>query len=60
MSNTGHCHLCDEDVPTSDLLGHLRVLHPNIYGNGPERWPDGAPVLEEGHISMATFEDGLA
>lgn len=42
---TGHCHLCDTDVPTYDLLGHIRVMHPDEYGDGPERWPDGGYVV---------------
>lgn len=42
------CHLCPDEIPRNlvDLLDHLRVLHPDAYGDGPERWPDGAVVLE--------------
>jgi hypothetical protein len=38
----GTCHLCDED--TDDILGHLRVIHPDIW-DGIERWPDGGFVV---------------
>jgi hypothetical protein len=44
------CHLCeDPDVPTDPqgLLDHLRVMHPDVYGDGPERWPDGGIVIHE-------------
>lgn len=34
-AGTGHCHLCEEDVPTHDLIGHIRVMHPDQYGDGP-------------------------
>lgn len=50
----GHCDLCDEDVPRSnpeapadahDLLDHLRLMHPQEYGEGPLHWPDGQRVV---------------
>lgn len=45
-SALGHCHLCHDDIPSLDLLGHLRVLHPEVYGDGPAVWPDGGPVID--------------
>jgi hypothetical protein len=42
---TGHCRVCDEDVPSLDLLDHIRVMHPDHYGDGPQRWPDGGVVV---------------
>ncbi len=49
-----HCNLCGEDTPVSDnmhadmeaLFDHLRVMHPEVYGDGPGRWPDGGLVVE--------------
>lgn len=43
----GRCELCGEAVASEDLLEHLRVLHPVEYGDGPQRWPDGAVVVED-------------
>lgn len=47
LPNTGHCNVCGEDVPSVELLDHLRVMHPDHYGNGPERWPDGGIVIHD-------------
>jgi hypothetical protein len=41
----GLCHLCHTALPTPELLEHLRLMHPDDYGDGPERWPDGGPVV---------------
>lgn len=55
--NAGHCHICDEDVPRAGeaaatpghdatiLLDHIRVMHPDQYGDGPLYWPDGGLVV---------------
>lgn len=37
------CDLCGEDA--ADILDHLRLFHPAEYGDGLDRWPDGAPVV---------------
>lgn len=44
-TNTGYCHVCEQPVPSAELLDHLRVMHPEQYGDGPQRWPDGALVI---------------
>jgi hypothetical protein len=49
----GHCLRCDEPVPDDQLLDHLRVLHPDDYGDGPLRWPDGALVV----VDLTDLED---
>lgn len=43
------CRLCPDGVPRSpvEMLDHLRVLHPEVYGDGPQRWPDGHLVIED-------------
>lgn len=39
------CEVCWEEVPDVDILDHLRVMHPDDYGYGPDVWPDGKPVV---------------
>lgn len=49
---TGTCHLCEPaaDVPTVDLVNHIRVMHPDQY-EPVECWPDGAPVVTYDEIT---------
>lgn len=54
-SDSGHCNVCDEDVPSVDLLYHLRVMHPDHHGDGPQRWPDGALVVIDTTITPDEF-----
>lgn len=53
--NTGHCHICDQDVPSVELLDHLRVMHPDAYGDGPDRWPDGQVVVIDASLEPHDF-----
>jgi hypothetical protein len=39
------CNLCPEQPDDADVLEHLRVMHPEEYGDGPARWPDGGLVI---------------
>lgn len=41
----GVCNLCGDTPDDADLLEHLRVIHPDDYGDGPTRWPDGRIVV---------------
>lgn len=41
------CELCGERKPATDMLDHIRVMHPDQYGDGPERWPDGTVLIYE-------------
>jgi hypothetical protein len=59
QQGTGWCAICQEPVPTQDLLGHLRVMHPEQYGDGPERWPDGRPVVVDTTLTPDDFGEGL-
>ena len=43
--NIGHCLVCDEDIPSVELVDHIRVMHPDDYGDGPMLWPDGRRVV---------------
>lgn len=52
------CNLCPEVVEftgnmTADMeavIEHIRIVHPEHYGTGPERWPDGSLVYTEDFI----------
>lgn len=59
------CNLCGHhEVPESGLMGddiqlmddHLRVMHPEQYGDGPERWPDGGIVLLDEDLDPEDFD----
>lgn len=41
------CEVCQPPVlmSTEEIIDHFRRLHPAEYGDGPERWPDGEPVV---------------
>lgn len=52
------CHACppeDQFVPDYDMLDHLRVHHPDLYGDGPERWPDGQVVIHDMTLAVGDF-----
>lgn len=53
------CHLCPDDVARSlpQMLDHLRVVHPEEYGDGPERWPDGGVVIEDNTLEPSDFQE---
>lgn len=40
----GYCHPCAEPLADTELLDHIRLLHPD---DQPEHWPDGSPVIHE-------------
>lgn len=52
------CDLCREQVPAADILDHLRVLHPGVYGDGPATWPDGSPVVVDVTLEPGDFSAG--
>lgn len=40
------CHVCQPpEVVGPGILDHLRLFHPEEYGDGPECWPDGGFVI---------------
>jgi hypothetical protein len=44
------CNLCppgEPYVPDAELVDHLRLLHPDAWGDGPELWPDGEVVVAD-------------
>lgn len=55
-----HCHLCNEDFPQgtdlAQIVDHLRVIHPDQYGDGPALWPDGGPVIHDETLEPGDFQ----
>ena len=52
------CHVCppgDQQVPDEEMDDHLRVVHPELYGDGPERWPDGRVVVYDTTLEPGDF-----
>jgi hypothetical protein len=54
----GICHLCQETPPDAELLDHLRVMHPDAYADGPQRWPDGGLVIVDETVEPGDFAPG--
>jgi hypothetical protein len=56
---TAHCHLCHEDFPERttllELTEHLRVIHPDAFGDGPKTWPDGSLVILDDTLEPKDF-----
>jgi hypothetical protein len=53
------CHLCPEGDNVVDdhaVLDHLRVVHPDQYGDGPTRWPDGQHVIVDATLDSGDFQ----
>ena len=49
------CLVCQppEDMPDSEILRHLRLMHPAVYDpqrDAPERWPDGGYVVTDATV----------
>lgn len=54
----GQCHACppgEGTVDDADLPDHLRLLHPELYGDGPQQWPDGRPVVVDETLAPEDF-----
>ncbi len=54
MSGLGKCNLCQDDVPTADLVSHLSVMHPDAY-EPFETWPDGSVVVVDTTLEPHEF-----
>lgn len=55
------CHLCpsdDNEIADTEVLDHLRVMHPDQYRDGPDRWPDGEVVVNDLTLSPDDFTGG--
>lgn len=52
------CELGCGEIEFDDIeavTDHLRVLHPDAYGDGPERWPDGTLVVYDQTLEPGEF-----
>jgi hypothetical protein len=59
----GVCLVCpdgDNTVPDAELLDHLRVQHPGLYGDGPACWPDGGVVVHDATLTLGDFGSDAA
>lgn len=57
------CHVCppdDQQVPVEEMVDHLRLMHPEVWGDGPDRWPDGQPVVQDMTLAPGDFTEGQA
>lgn len=53
------CLLCQPAAAVAgDILEHLRLVHPEAYGDGPMRWPDGRLVVVDLSLEPADFTGG--
>lgn len=53
--SAGRCDVCGDSLSPgglADILDHLRVIHPEVYGDGPERYADGGLVIHVDPDSM--------
>jgi hypothetical protein len=39
----------------AEMLDHLRVVHPDVWGDGPQRWPDGRIVVYDATLEPGDF-----
>ena len=53
----GACFVCPgrPDIPDAEVLDHLRVIHPDVWGDGPTRWPDGRIVVYDTTLTPGDF-----
>lgn len=57
----GKCFACpegDQNVADEALVDHLRNVHPDLYGDGPECWSDGAVVVHDMTLEPRDFQGG--
>lgn len=48
--------MCDTPLRSvPEILEHLRVLHPDLYGDGPDRWPDGRIAVYDTTLEPRDF-----
>jgi hypothetical protein len=54
----GTCYSCPPDdnvVPDGDMVDHLRLMHPDEWGDGLQEWPDGEPVIVDHTLKPDDF-----
>jgi hypothetical protein len=53
---SARCFLCQPPALIDDgILEHLRLLHPQEFGDGPQRWPDGHMVVVDPTLEPSDF-----
>lgn len=52
-----NCLICGDTPPDSEIWDHLRLMHPDHWGDG-ERWPDGEPVIHDLTLQPDDFTGG--
>ena len=57
----GTCLVCPQpaEVPEVEMFEHLRLLHPDVWGDGPMRWRDGQLVVIDETLSPVDFGGAL-
>ncbi len=55
MPDSARCELCGDAMDASKILDHLRLFHPDEYGDGPEQWPDGGLVVHDDTLDPDDF-----
>jgi hypothetical protein len=53
----GTCWVCrpPAQVDDEEAMEHLRLLHPDEWGEGPQRWPDGLVVVHDETLEPGDF-----
>jgi hypothetical protein len=52
------CFVCppgQQQYPEAEILDHLRVIHPDVWGDGLKRWPDGRIVVFDETLTPGDF-----
>lgn len=51
------CLVCQPglEVAEVEILDHLRIVHPDVWGDGPVRWPDGRIVVLDATLEPGDF-----
>lgn len=53
------CEVCGEQMPDSEILDHLRLMHPDDYGDGQPEWEDVGIETARVTIIRHLTEDNL-
>jgi len=55
----GSCFVCSPAAEVGDrmLVDHLQLFHSDVYGSGPERWPDGSVVVVDVTLEPSDFKE---
>lgn len=53
----GTCWVCQPAawVDDEEILDHLRLMHPDMWEDGPQRWLDGALVVYDATLEPDDF-----